>query len=88
MLMHEKTFVIPIHYMGHCLIEISNYRTLKDSGPEVIKHFPCSSQLSTKFILLIKVKMQTIISMINTSSERLKKQEASLFLGILVFMSS
>ena len=23
--MHEKTCVIPIHYMGHCLIEISNY---------------------------------------------------------------
>ena len=46
-------------------------------GPEVIKCFPCSTQLSTKFILLIKVKMPTIvgiltfISMINTT-ERLK----------------
>ena len=45
--------------------------------PEVIKLFPCSTQLSTKFILLINVKMPTIvgiltfISMINTSSERL-----------------
>ena len=46
--------------------------------PEVIKLFAYSTQLSTKFILLINVKMPTIvgiltfISMINTSSERLK----------------
>ena len=45
------------------------------SGPEVIKHFSYSTQLSTKFILLINVKMPTIvgiltfISMINTTSE-------------------
>ena len=48
------------------------------TGPEVIKLFLRSTQLSTKFILLINVKMQTIvgiltfISMINTTSERLK----------------
>ena len=47
-------------------------------GPEVIKLFSYSTQLRTKFILLINVKMPTIvgiltfISMINTSSERLK----------------
>ena len=47
-------------------------------GLEVIKLFPCSTHLSTKFILLINVKMPTIvgiltfISMINTTSERLK----------------
>ena len=51
------------------------------SDPELIKLFPCSTQLSTKFILLINVKMQTIvgiftfISMINTTSERLKNSE-------------
>ena len=45
------------------------------SGPEVIKLFSCSTQLSTKFILLINVKMPTIvviltcISMINTTSD-------------------
>ena len=44
-------------------------------GPEVIKLSPCSTQLSTKFILLINTKMPTIvgiltyISMINTTSE-------------------
>ena len=47
-------------------------------GPEVIKRFSYSTQLSTKFILLINVKMPTIvgivtfISMITTTSERLK----------------
>ena len=48
------------------------------AGPEAIKLFPCSTQLSMKFILLINVKMPTIVgiltfmSMINTSYESLK----------------
>ena len=52
--------------------------TLIRPGPKVIKLFSCSTNLSTKFILLINVKMQTnigiltFISMINTTSERLK----------------
>ena len=47
-------------------------------GPGVIKLFPCSTQLSMKFILLINVKMPTLVgistfmSMISTTSERLK----------------
>ena len=46
-------------------------------GPEVIKLFSCSIQMSTEFILLINVKMPTIgiltfISMMNTTSERFK----------------
>ena len=47
-------------------------------GPEVIKLFSYSTQLSTKFILLINVKLPTsigiltFISMVNTRSERLK----------------
>ena len=63
------------------------------SGREVIKRFSCSTQLSTKFILLINVKMPTIvgilkfISMINTTSARIKAN-TSLFVGNLVFMSS
>ena len=46
--------------------------------PKVIKLFSCSTQLSTKFVLLKNVKMPTIvgilifISMIHTTSERLK----------------
>ena len=55
-----------------------------ESRPAIIKLFSCSTQLSTEFNLLINVKMPTIvgiltfISMINTTSERLK-QETSLF---------
>ena len=51
---------------------------LASPGPEVIKLFSCSTPLSTKFILLISVKMPTIvgiltfISMVNTTYERLK----------------
>ena len=47
-------------------------------GFEVIKLFSCATELSTKFSMLINVKMPTIvgiltfISMINTKSERLK----------------
>ena len=54
------------------------------SGPEVIKLFSCSTRLSTKFILLINVKMPTIvgiltfISMINTTCERLKTNNFSI----------
>ena len=57
-------------------------------GPEVIKLFSCSTQLSTK-ILLINIKIPTtvgiltFISMINTTSER-----PSSFVGNIVFMSS
>ena len=49
----------------------------KRSGPEIIKLFSCSTQLSDKIFLLINVKMPTIVgiltftSMIKTS-ERLK----------------
>ena len=61
-------------------------------GPKVIKHFSVSTQLSTKFILLLNVKMPTIvgilrfISMINIPSERHKAR--NFFISILVYMSS
>ena len=51
------------------------------SGPEVIRLFSYSTQLSKKFIRLINVKMPTIvgilsfISMINTTSERFKARK-------------
>ena len=50
----------------------------KKTGSDVIKLFSYSTQLSTKIILLINVKMRTIvgiltfISMINTTPKRLK----------------
>ena len=33
-------------------------------GPEVIKLFSCSTQLSLKFILLINVKMPTVVGIL------------------------
>ena len=50
-------------------------------APRTIKLFPCSTQLNTKFIILINVKMPTIfgiltfISMINTTFESLKARK-------------
>ena len=63
------------------------------SGPEVIKLFSCSTQLSTKFILHMNVKMPTIvgiltfITMINTTYERLKARNF-LICRYFSFMSS
>ena len=37
-------------------------------GPEVIKHFLCSTQLRLKFILLINVKMPTIVGILTFMS--------------------
>ena len=72
------------------------FRDLERSGPEVIKLFSCSTQLNMLIILLINVKMPTIvgilslISMINTTSERLKARNFFIcryFVGILTFIS-
>ena len=40
----------------------------KGTGPEVIKLFSCSTQLSLKFILLINVKMTTIVGILTFMS--------------------
>ena len=37
-------------------------------GPEVIELFPCSTQLSMKFFLLINVKMPTIVGILTFMS--------------------
>ena len=37
-------------------------------GPEVIKLFSCSTQLSMKFVLLIDVKMPTIVGILTCMS--------------------
>ena len=61
-------------------------------GLEAIKML-CSTQLSTKFILLINVKMPTIVGIltficrINASYESLK-QIIPIFFSVLEFMSS
>ena len=56
----------------------SSLSALTSPGPEVINFFSYSTRLSTKFILLINFKMPTIvgistfITMITTTTERLK----------------
>ena len=90
---HKIKNVIPIlSFLGEMIAKLERRRKLYHkekiggfslkvfllSCPEVTKLFPCSTQLSTKFILLINVKMPTIVgiltvmSMINTTSERLE----------------
>ena len=70
MLYAELNFsVLKYHLLFDCIL---------GQAPEVIKLFLCSTQLNTKFILLINAKMPTIvgilifISMTNTTSERPK----------------
>ena len=64
------------------------------SGSEVIKLFPCSTQLSTKFILLINVKMPTIVGILTFISRIIyktsesSKARKSLIFSILVFIKS
>ena len=65
------------------LASLSSRATVKP-GPEVIKLFSCSTQLSKKFIMLINVKISTIvgiltfISMLNASSESLKARKVGI----------
>ena len=61
----------------------------------VINLFSCSTDLNTKFILLINVKMPTIvciltfISKINASSETFKERKIIAFIcRIMIFLSS
>ena len=52
----------------------------RKNGPDIIKLFSCSTQLSMKFIMLINVKMpttvgiKTFISMMDTAFESLKDE--------------
>ena len=41
--------------------QTNNVDLYEPSGPEVIKLFSCSTQLSMKFILLINVEMPTVV---------------------------
>ena len=52
------------------------------TDPEVIKLFPCSTQLSTKVILLIL----TFISMINTTSESMKIHTSESMIFMVIFL--
>ena len=77
-ILQGQPYHLPLHdvwAMGIILYIMVSYY---NPGPVIIKLFSNSTQSSTKFILLINVKMPTIvgiltfIDMINTTSERLK----------------
>ena len=58
------TFRVPVNicpkfYMQSGNNVDPNQLVLKPAGHEIIKNFPCLTQLSTKFILLIKTKIPT-----------------------------
>ena len=46
------------------------FRILQSPGPEVIKLFSCSTQLSMKFSPLINVKMPTIVGILTFWSRK------------------
>ena len=57
-------------YHGHKTTVQNNNNNKKKSDPEVIKLFPCSTQLSMKFFLLINVKMPTIVGILTSMSRK------------------
>ena len=67
--------------------------TQQEPRPEVIKHFSSSTQLSTKFQLLIKTKIQTnkknllLKSLSDVVLIKLINVQMSTIVGILTFMS-
>ena len=69
---------------------ITQLTELQLPGPKVIKCFSCSTQLSTKFILLINVKMPTIVGILTFVSmhRSVWTIENSLLFSILVFINS
>ena len=77
-------FALKLHFQGKYAL---TFHVNHLPGPEVIKLFSCSTQLSTKFILLINVKMPTIVGIftfismihVNTTSEVLKAR--NFFIG-------
>ena len=97
--LNTQSILRPVLYMVHAssIIQLA-WTVLKTelckTGPEVIKLFSCSPQLSMKFFLLINVKMPTIVgiltylsrkSSILSLSEPEKKTE---FLDIFILMSN
>ena len=48
--------------------ETETFKLRNNSGPEVIKHFSCLTQLSMNFFLLINVKIPTIVGILTFMS--------------------
>ena len=63
--MHANIFASICRF---CLDYEIEYVACNRSGPEVIKLFSCSTQLSMEFFLLINVKMPTIVGILTFMS--------------------
>ena len=65
---------------------------VRKPGPEVIKLFSCSTQLSMKFFLLINVKMPTVVGILTFMSRKnsilgLSEPEKNEFLDVFILTS-
>ena len=60
-----------IQNLQHCCDTGASVVIEAKSGPEVIKLFSCSTQLSMKFFLLINVKMPTIVGILTFMSGKI-----------------
>ena len=49
-------------------LSLSSHSSEEQPGPEVIKLFSCSTQLSMKFFLLINIKMPTTVGILTVMS--------------------
>ena len=89
----ESAHVLGTYHIGELTGLTASFRTVSPHRAKGYKPFSCSTQQSTKFILLINVKTPTIIgiltfiSMINTTSE-IVKVRYFFYVGILVFKRS
>ena len=69
-----------------------NFFKSNKPGPEVIKLFTCSTQLSMKFFIVINIKMPTIVGVLTFMSRKntilgLSEPENVEFPDIYIFMS-
>ena len=68
-------------------------RRISETGPEVIKHFSCSTQLSMKFFLLINVKIPSIVGILTIMSRKnsilglSESEKKAEFLDLFILMS-
>ena len=62
--MHVNVMFAKNNYASPFFFNVAKLMGTAQSGPEVIKRFSCSTQLSMKFSPLINVKMPTIVGIL------------------------
>ena len=94
----EFSIIAVTSYYGCALFKKYCSCLSKKPGPEVIKLFPCSTQISMIFLLLINVKMPSIVgiltfmsrenSLLGLSEPEKKFLDIFILVSILYFMLS